>query len=79
MFETQILARGARSFSIPLMVKRPGINHFKKCIYLDQLKVRSLPSLKRVIPDGSLDDAFDEFDLSGSPDLFRIDIDDRGV
>jgi hypothetical protein len=65
-----------RSFNISRVVDGIGGNAFNQCIHLDRLKFRSLESLKRVVGARSLDDALDEFGVSGNSSLFKIEIDD---
>jgi hypothetical protein len=56
-----------------------GSLRFDKCAYLYRLMFGSTESLKRVVGDRSLDEALDEFDVSLSSSLFRIDVEDVGV
>jgi hypothetical protein len=68
-----------RSFDIPRWVGGIGSNCFQKCIHLYRLRFRSSESLKRSIANRSLDEALDEFGVSATSSLFRIEIEDGGV
>jgi hypothetical protein len=67
-----------RSFSIPRQVAGIGSQCFGECDYLCRLMFGSSESLKRVVGDRSLDEALDEFGVSGHSSLFKIDVEDRG-
>jgi hypothetical protein len=68
-----------RSFSIPRQVGEIGSNCFKKSMYLYRLSFQSSESLARIIGNRSLDDALDEFGVSASSSLFRIEVGDGGM
>jgi hypothetical protein len=68
-----------RSFDIPGRVGEIGSNCFSECVHLYQLKFGSSELLKRMIGDRSLDDALDEFGVSATSTLFRIDVEGGGV
>jgi hypothetical protein len=68
-----------RSFSIPALVGGIGKNCFDECIYLYRLRFQSSESLKRILGDGSLDDALEEFGVSEGSGLFRLEVDDGGA
>jgi hypothetical protein len=67
-----------RSFSIQYRVVEIGRNSFDQCIHLHRLKFQSSESLRRV-GDRSLEDALEEFGVSASSGLFRIEIGDEEV
>jgi hypothetical protein len=68
-----------RSFYIPRQVAGIGGQCFNECHYLSRLMFGSSESLKRVVGYRSLDEALDEFGVSASSSLFRIDVEDGGV
>jgi hypothetical protein len=65
-----------RSFSPPPLVGDIGSTCFIECIHLYELKFMSSECLKRAIGDRLLDDILDEFGVTGSSSLFRIDVED---
>jgi hypothetical protein len=67
-----------RSFSVPPLVGEINSTCFTECIHLYELKFMSSECLKRVIGDRLLDDVLDEFGVTGSSSLFRIDVEDGG-
>jgi hypothetical protein len=68
-----------RSFYIPQLVAEISSNCFNECIYLYQLQFQSSESLPRVVADRLLDDALDEFGVSESCRLFKIEVEDEGL
>jgi hypothetical protein len=62
-----------RSFYFPQSARGIGNNCFNECIHLYQLRFGSSECLQRVIGDRSLDDALEEFGVSASSSLLRID------
>jgi hypothetical protein len=68
-----------RSFGVPSRVGEIGSNCFTQCLHLSRITFASSESLKRVISDHSLDDAWDRFGFRVTSSPFRVEVDHGGV
>jgi hypothetical protein len=67
-----------RSFYVPKSVEEIGENCFKKCPSLFQLKFGSGGTLKKIVRDGTLDEALEHLGFTEISPLFRIDVENDG-
>jgi hypothetical protein len=65
-----------RSFYVRKNVEEIGANCFKKCHSLFQLKFGSGGTLKKIVRDGTLDEALEHLGFTEITSLFRIEVED---